>query len=828
MPAVLNLAAAAQVDLGRSADVVSNIMTGFGLTADDTGHAVDVLVKTMTTANTDLPMLGDAMKYVAPVAVSLGLSMEETAAAVGKMSDAGIQGSQAGTALRAMLLSLANPTGQTAEAMEALGIEVTDSTGAMKPLPELIGHIGDKLSGMEEAQKTATAAQLVGTEAASGFLALLSVGEDGLRDYTKVLENAGGTAEKVATKQMDTLHGSFKEFQSALEGVGIAIGEEFLPVFTDIVRFGTDVVRMLGELNPGVMRTGFEMAGTAAAIGLVTTTVLKLVTAMRTLMISMGPAGWVIAGLSIIGGLVVGLNGHYERLNEVNLETAQSFNDQHTELSEAADAFHNLRVKANLTTEELGELLDIREKMANTDDAGALEVLQGQYDKLREKSGLTNEELDKLIGLNDVIIEKAPHVAEAHSQGGNAIAGNNDKLREYIQLLQDTALEELELERMKWAENRETHVKAIRDAELEIKDIKAEMNMLADYQNLTQDEIYSKLIETSDKLTDYMLTDEQIVELERERDILQGILDDGLAGHIQKLQDQKAEHEEIIGKAQTEIDKGAEIDRLHSNILLKKVGINSEGEEGIKIAETQLTKLREQKTQIEQHIQKHGDKNGLSREQLGQLDGEIRKHEEILRTLNRETGLSSEILNTEKRRHDQVRFISDTLSGQENIARRINTELGKSISKRVNIVTVGDTRGISASQYHTGGIAGKPAINQLPKLHTGGLASQLMNAPLHNEVDARLLRNEMVLTEAQQANLMRMIDAGHTQGSGISSDLASRIEQLVSAIGSSQDRPITVKLEADGRELAEVTYPYIDSEMAIRTRMASRINGIRR
>jgi TP901 family phage tail tape measure protein len=89
LPAVLALASSAQIDLGRSADIVSNIMTGFGISADETGHAVDVLVKTMTTANTDLPQLGDAMKFVAPVAKSLGLSIEETAAAVAKMSDAG-------------------------------------------------------------------------------------------------------------------------------------------------------------------------------------------------------------------------------------------------------------------------------------------------------------------------------------------------------------------------------------------------------------------------------------------------------------------------------------------------------------------------------------------------------------------------------------------------------------------------------------------------------------------------------------------------------------------------------------------------------------------
>lgn len=154
LPSVLNLAAVGQMDLGRSADITSNIMTGFGLNAADSGKAVDILAKTMTTANTDLDQLGLAMKYVAPVANALGWDMTDAATAVAKMSDAGIQGSQAGTSLRAALLSLANPTGQTAKAFDELGISVVDANGQFKPLPELIGHISSKMDGMTDAQKT--------------------------------------------------------------------------------------------------------------------------------------------------------------------------------------------------------------------------------------------------------------------------------------------------------------------------------------------------------------------------------------------------------------------------------------------------------------------------------------------------------------------------------------------------------------------------------------------------------------------------------------------------------------------------------------------------
>src|SRR5699024_1428373 len=236
LPAVLNAATAGQIELGQSADIVSNIMTGFGLEAEDAGKAVDVLVKASVTANTDLPMLGDGMKYVAPVAAALGWTIEETSAAIGKLSDAGIQGSQAGTVLRASLLALANPTGQTADAMEELRIEVLDAEGNMKPLPELIGHISSKMEGMTDAQKTQAAAQLVGTQAAAGFIALLEVREEGLADYVTELEHSAGAAERMAEIQRNTLTGAFDEFKSAVEEAGIKLGNEFLPMFTDLIR----------------------------------------------------------------------------------------------------------------------------------------------------------------------------------------------------------------------------------------------------------------------------------------------------------------------------------------------------------------------------------------------------------------------------------------------------------------------------------------------------------------------------------------------------------------------------------------------------------------
>ncbi|MBM7581074.1 TP901 family phage tail tape measure protein, partial [Jeotgalibacillus terrae] len=463
MPGVLNLAAASQESLGVSADIVSNILSGFGMNATESGDAVDVLVKAMSTANTDLPMLGDAMKYVAPVAASLGLSIEETAAAVGKMSDAGIQGSQAGTSLRAMLLALANPVGQTEKAFEALDISVQNADGSMKPIPELVGHIAGKLEGMGDAQKTATAAQLVGTEAASGFLALLEVGEDGLSDYTAELEKAGGTAERVAETQMDTLNGSFKEFQSALEEVGIKVGNDFLPVFRDIVDEGADVVRWLGEVDSKTIKMGVAFVGITAAVAATLATIGKLSVALVGL--SMTPIGGAIVAFSLLAGGLAALNIKKgdsiiltDKEKEVNLDLANSMIETSEKIDDMTASYDELNSKSNLTRDEFGRFMDIQDELKKATSDSAIDALTSEQEELIEKSGLSNEELSKMVGLNNDLIKAVPDATYEITEQGNRIIDTTDSIKDYNKELENATLRELERQRL-IAEGNEREIK---------------------------------------------------------------------------------------------------------------------------------------------------------------------------------------------------------------------------------------------------------------------------------------------------------------------------------------------------------------------------------
>lgn len=226
LPSVLNLATAASMDLGSAADIMSNIMSGFGVAASESAGAADILAAAAASANTDVRQLGDAMAYVGPVASGLGVDMAATAAAVGVLSDAGIQGSMAGTSLRRVLSSLTNVTGEAGKALAGMGLTLEDVNPATNELTEII----DKLS---DAGITASEALTIfGDRGGPAILALTSQA-DGLRDLTGELRAADGAATSMANTMRDNLSGDIDTLRSSMEALIISMGEAGL---TDVIR----------------------------------------------------------------------------------------------------------------------------------------------------------------------------------------------------------------------------------------------------------------------------------------------------------------------------------------------------------------------------------------------------------------------------------------------------------------------------------------------------------------------------------------------------------------------------------------------------------------
>jgi TP901 family phage tail tape measure protein len=187
----------------------------------------------MTTANTDLVQLGDAMKYVGPVAKQAGYSLEETVAAVQLLSNAGIQADMAGTTLRGAILSVTDPSAEARELLAELGVSILDAQGDMRPLADIIDDMNRALEGLGSGQKLGIIGRVFDARQAAGFAELMSQGGDRLRQAIKALEDSEGTAARIAGTQLDTLYGAFLLFTSALEGVAITIGEVLAPILRD-------------------------------------------------------------------------------------------------------------------------------------------------------------------------------------------------------------------------------------------------------------------------------------------------------------------------------------------------------------------------------------------------------------------------------------------------------------------------------------------------------------------------------------------------------------------------------------------------------------------
>jgi TP901 family phage tail tape measure protein len=262
LPGTLQLAAAAGMDLAQSADIVSNVLSGYGMGVADLARVNDVLVKTFTSSNTDLVQLGEAMKYAGPIASAAGVSFEQSAAAIGLMGNAGIQASMAGTSLRGAIGRILSPTGAASAAMQSLGLSFTDAAGKILPLDQILTQLEP------HADDAGLFMELFGQRAGPAMAALVSQGSAALVDLQTKLENAGGTAARIAAAQMEGFNGAVKQLQSAFEGLQIAIAESgLLSLGERIAESLAGFLGRLSELDPAVLRVGTVVAGLAAALG---------------------------------------------------------------------------------------------------------------------------------------------------------------------------------------------------------------------------------------------------------------------------------------------------------------------------------------------------------------------------------------------------------------------------------------------------------------------------------------------------------------------------------------------------------------------------------
>lgn len=267
MPGMLDLAASSGEDLANSADIAASTLRGFGIEAGQAGHVADVLAKNAAATNAAVADTGEAMKYAATPAHALGISLEETTAAIGIMANAGIKGSQAGTTLRGALKGLTSPGKEAAALMEQIGFKAFDTQGKMLPLNQVIANLQKTTKGMTDQQKQSTIATIFGQEAMSGMLSLVQAGPQQLSDLTQSLKNSDGAAKDMAETMQDNAKSSIEQMMGSLETAGIKLEQNFAPTIKAVADTIGNLADKFGQLSPGTQKVIVGFAGLTLAAG---------------------------------------------------------------------------------------------------------------------------------------------------------------------------------------------------------------------------------------------------------------------------------------------------------------------------------------------------------------------------------------------------------------------------------------------------------------------------------------------------------------------------------------------------------------------------------
>ena len=370
--AIVNLAIATGNDLATSTDIVTSSMLAMGYGTEETTHFCDVLTQTANSTSTNVTDLGEAMKYCAPIAGSLGYSIEDLSVALGILGNNGIRGSQAGTTLRKIITSLVSPTDEAAAVMKQYGISITDAEGNALPFMDVITQLRDNLSGLTESEKVAVAEALAGKTGMSGLLGILNATDEQLAEVTEEIYNSDGAMQKAADTMNNTLQGKINTLKSSLEALALNIFDALKPALEYLVEGFTSVARKVSDFvteHQGLVKVLAVVATALAATGPI---ILALGTAMLTIStyikvvkgaitglklafsLLTSPIGLVIAGIAAVAAGLIYAYKHSEKFrNAVNrlwekikVLAKTLWNDLQPVIEKVADLFQNYLVPA--------------------------------------------------------------------------------------------------------------------------------------------------------------------------------------------------------------------------------------------------------------------------------------------------------------------------------------------------------------------------------------------------------------------------------------------------------------------------------------------------
>ena len=309
---IMNLAAASGEDLATTSDIVTDALTAFGLSAEDSGHFADVLAAASSNANTNVSMLGESFKYAAPVAGSLGISAEDTSVALGLMANAGIKASQAGTSLRTGLTNMAKPTKQMQSYMDKYNIALATNEDGSINLRETMIDLRNKMGGLSESEQAAAASAIFGKNSMAGWLSIINASDKDFDKLTGAIDNCDGTALDMAETMQDNLMGQITILKSQLQELAISFGDALMPMIRRVVSALQSFVDRLNSMSEGqrnaIIRIGMFVAAIGPLLVIMGTVISKVGIAIQTFA-KLGPVFTKVSGVISKAGGMTGILG---------------------------------------------------------------------------------------------------------------------------------------------------------------------------------------------------------------------------------------------------------------------------------------------------------------------------------------------------------------------------------------------------------------------------------------------------------------------------------------------------------------------------------------
>lgn len=370
---IMNLAAASGEDLASVTDIVTDALTAMGLKASDSAHFADVLTAATLNSNTTIGMLGEAFKYAAPTAGAMHYSIEDLTLALGLMANAGIKGAQAGTSLRTAIQRMTVAPGPVAVEMEKLGLSVYNADRSAKPLSQLLEELRGKFRGLDDQTKLTAESIILGARAMTGIGAIIETSEEDYNRFKKVLEDAEGTARRVADKMLESFTGRLTLLQSAISGFKMQFAQDVLPFLSGVVNKMIDFVNSVSKLEGGTRKAVLAFIAFGAAIGplvasfggviaLLGSAIVSvgfLVSSIGTLSAAVGISaaaftGWgaaILAGIAAIGGVIATFIAAFA---DLMINNEEFYNDFMSIINDIRKTLSEFKAEITGTFEEMG------------------------------------------------------------------------------------------------------------------------------------------------------------------------------------------------------------------------------------------------------------------------------------------------------------------------------------------------------------------------------------------------------------------------------------------------------------------------------------------